>query len=93
MESGLLSKDGFILADNILFRGMVLNSNIDLPSPPPSPTLSPKDGESKKRSKSSLQKTANHMDAFNRHVRSDPRVEAVVLPIFDGLSVIMRKST
>ncbi|KAG0026850.1 hypothetical protein BGZ81_006054 [Podila clonocystis] len=95
MENRLLSKDGYILADNILFRGMVLNSNTgDLPSPPPSPTLSPNDGEaSKKRSKSSLQKTANHMDAFNRHVRSDPRVEVVVLPVFDGLSVIMHKPT
>ncbi|KAF9334572.1 hypothetical protein BG006_001932 [Podila minutissima] len=95
MDNGLLSKDGYILADNILFRGMVLNSNTSgLPSPPPSPTLSPTDEEaSKKRSKSSLQKTANHMDAFNRHVRSDPRVEVVVLPVFDGLSVIMHKST
>ncbi|KAF9320658.1 hypothetical protein BG003_005407 [Podila horticola] len=95
MDNGLLSKDGYILADNVLFRGMVLNSSTgDLPSPPPSPTLLPTDGEaSRKRSKSSLQKAANHMDAFNRHIRSDPRVEVVVLPVFDGLSVIMHKST
>ncbi|KAF9406713.1 hypothetical protein BGZ94_002983, partial [Podila epigama] len=82
MDNNLLSKHGFILADNILFRGLVLNSvpaknKNTLPSPPPSPTLGPSDHQSSEqgqdltpappRQKSALQKTANHMDAFNRH--------------------------
>jgi predicted O-methyltransferase YrrM len=41
--------------------------------------------------KDSRQKTADNVDAFNEYVKNDPRVEAAVLPIFDGLSIIMRK--
>ncbi|KAF9188259.1 hypothetical protein BGZ51_000720 [Haplosporangium sp. Z 767] len=106
LANDLLSRGGYILADNVLFRGMVLDSNkehsdhrISLlpPSPPLSPPLSPQPNDSsskdrrKKRSQTSLQKTADHMDAFNRHIMKDQRVEVVVLPIFDGISIIVKK--
>ena len=35
--------------------------------------------------------TARKLNRFNRHVLNDPRVENVILPIRDGLSVIRRK--
>lgn len=95
-----MAPDGYILADNVLFSGLVLNSpgakiksnGVQLSSPPPSPVLQPSDNGKEQRSAASAQKTADHMDAFNRHVCDDSRVEVVVLPLFDGLSVIMHKA-
>ncbi|KAG0308742.1 hypothetical protein BGZ98_007018 [Dissophora globulifera] len=104
LDGDLLSENGYIIADNVLFRGMVLPQRSDsegdeaeLPSPAPSPPLSPQQDDPKAdtervRSRTSLQRTADHMDAFNRHVKGDPRLEVVVLPIFDGISVIVRKN-
>ncbi|KAF8979792.1 hypothetical protein BGZ46_005034 [Entomortierella lignicola] len=97
LDNDLLSQNGYILADNVLFRGLVLQSKENssaLPSPPPSPELSPVASNStsdiKQARKDSSQKTADHMDNFNKHVKNDPRVTVVVLPVFDGLSVIMK---
>ncbi|KAF9356860.1 hypothetical protein BGX26_004632 [Mortierella sp. AD094] len=96
LENDMLAQHGYILADNVLFRGMVLQSQEDpsaLLPPPPSPQLSQRTKDTrelKQERKTSLQKTACHMDKFNRHVRKDPRVTVVVLPVFDGLSVIMK---
>lgn len=39
-----------------------------------------------------IKKTALKMHRFNEHVARDPRVEVVILPIFDGLSLIRRKT-
>ncbi|KAF9173501.1 hypothetical protein BGX20_003037 [Mortierella sp. AD010] len=94
LDNNMLAQHGYILADNVLFRGMVLQSHGDslAPlSPPPSPQLSPKTKDARlEERKSSHQKAACHMDKFNRHVMKDPRVTVAVLPIFDGLSVIMK---
>ncbi|KAL1921137.1 uncharacterized protein VTP21DRAFT_10853 [Calcarisporiella thermophila] len=35
--------------------------------------------------------TAEHLKKFNAHVQADPRVEKLVLPWFDGLTVIQHK--
>jgi caffeoyl-CoA O-methyltransferase len=35
---------------------------------------------------------AKAIDAFNRHVRADDRVESVLLPIADGLIVARKRS-
>ncbi|KAF9350615.1 hypothetical protein BGX34_001077 [Mortierella sp. NVP85] len=99
LDNDLLTPHGYILADNVLFRGMVLQSQAErdsLPSPPASPQLAPQSdgsgsGLKQKRAKTSSQRTADHVDAFNKHVKDDPRVEVVVLPIFDGLSIIMKR--
>lgn len=37
-----------------------------------------------------VKKQANKLVAFNEHVFKDPRVEVVVLPVFDGLSLIRK---
>ncbi|KAF9574863.1 hypothetical protein EC968_005103 [Mortierella alpina] len=107
LDNDLLSDHGYILADNTLFQGMVLQSpsQVDrtknqssLPSPPSSPPRSPPSDASsasdakKQKAVAMFQKTANHIDAFNQHVANDPRVDVVLLPVFDGLSVIMKKS-
>ena len=102
MDHDLLSTNGYLLVDNVVFSGLVLNSPgvqkraevAYLSSPPPSPALWPKDGDLTKEQQRALankQKTANHIHRFNQHVHNDQRVDVVVLPLFDGLSVIMHK--
>lgn len=38
-----------------------------------------------------IQKIARAVHQFNEHVRNDPRVQTVILPVFDGVSVIRKK--
>lgn len=37
-----------------------------------------------------LKTTAKKLDVFNKHVFNDNRVEVVMLPMFDGLSLIRK---
>ncbi|KAG0341161.1 hypothetical protein BG004_006118 [Podila humilis] len=101
LNNDMLSENGYILADNTLFSGLVLNSARSrseaqsLQSPPPTPNNANGVDNNAQTSKQlrQYQKYANHVDAFNLHVQQDPRVDVVILPVFDGLSVIMRKKT
>ena len=61
-----LSEKGFIIADNVLFHGQVLEEPV--------------------KGKSALA-----IDAFNKHVIADPRVEQVMLTVRDGLLLIKKK--
>ncbi len=61
-----LSEKGFIVADNVLFHGQVLEDTIE-------------------------GKNARAIDAFNKHVANDLRVEQVVLTVRDGLLLIKKK--
>lgn len=63
----LLRPGGWMIADNVLFHGQVLQEPI--------------------RGRNALA-----IDAYNRHVRDDPRVEQVMLTIRDGLMLIRKKS-
>jgi caffeoyl-CoA O-methyltransferase len=61
-----LSERGFIIADNVLFHGQVLEQPIK-------------------------GKNALAIDAFNKHVANDVRVEQVLLTVRDGLLLIKKK--
>jgi len=61
-----LRSGGFILADNVLFHGQVLEDPL-------------------------TGKNARAIQAFNEWVRSDPRVEHVLLTLRDGLMLIRKK--
>ena len=67
MALKVLRPGGFILADNTLWDGHVLEK----PRP-------------------SDRQTAG-IEAFNDHVAADSRVEKVILPLRDGLTLIMKK--
>jgi predicted O-methyltransferase YrrM len=76
-SSGLLS---LAYADHeivsiVLFRGLVPKAMEN--------TFDPKD--------KNLMKTARKLHLFNQHVKDDPRVEQIILPLFDGLSIIQKK--
>ena len=63
----LLRPGGWMIADNVLFHGQVLEDPVK-------------------------GRNAKAIDAYNRHVRDDARVEQVMLTIRDGLMLIRKKS-
>lgn len=67
MVLGILKPGGFILADNTLWDGHVIE-----------------DAYLK-------DKQTQGIDKFNRHVAADSRVEKVILPLRDGLTLIRKK--
>ncbi|KAI9485262.1 MAG: O-methyltransferase-domain-containing protein [Benjaminiella poitrasii] len=80
MKYDLLSNNGVIVADNVLYQSQVHKE-----------AGYEKDELDIKASKKT-KKTALKMLEFNKHIASDPRVEMVILPVFDGLSFIRKKS-
>ena len=60
-----VKKGGFIIADNVLFHGQVLEEEIK-------------------------GKNAKAIDAFNKYIASDDRVQQVILTVRDGLSIIRK---
>jgi caffeoyl-CoA O-methyltransferase len=60
-----LKPGGWIIADNILFHGQVLQEEIK-------------------------GKNAQAIQAFNEHIKKDPRVEQVLLTVRDGLMIIKK---
>ena len=66
---------GWILADNVLFHGEVLEENI----------------KARPNGSSGRRKNAKAIHAFNEHVNNDDRVAQVMLTIRDGLLLIQKK--
>ncbi|EPB88970.1 hypothetical protein HMPREF1544_04231 [Mucor circinelloides 1006PhL] len=80
MEHDLLSNRGIILVDNVLFFGHVHTQAADYTDY----------GKSEEGTKN-MKKTALKVHKFNQHVANDTRVESVMLPVFDGLTIIRKK--
>ncbi|KAI8088122.1 O-methyltransferase [Thamnidium elegans] len=75
MEYDLLTDHGVIVVDNVLFYGQVHKQA---------------NNEDDTEATKNLKKTAKKLEVFNKHVFNDNRVEVVMLPIFDGLSLIRK---
>ncbi|KAK6354740.1 hypothetical protein TWF696_003877 [Orbilia brochopaga] len=71
MELKLLRKDGILIADNILRKGLVAEI----------------EKNPAKESKIALARIP-YLQAFNDVVAKDPRVETLILPVFDGLALV-----
>ena len=67
MVMGILRSGGFILADNTLWDGHVVDHAYD------------------------SDHQTQGIEAFNDHVAKDLRVEKVILPLRDGLTIIRKK--
>lgn len=96
LDNNLLADDGVLIADNsmcfawskfgttansivqVLFFGQVHRA------------AGHEDHQTPDASKN-IMKTAKICHEFNEHVRKDPRVTVLMLPIFDGISVIRKK--
>ncbi|KAI9267944.1 O-methyltransferase [Phascolomyces articulosus] len=78
MNNNLLSDRGIIVADNVLFFGQVHR------------IAGYQDDDTAKGSKN-IRKKAKYAHEFNKHVLDDSRVQVVILPLFDGVSIINKK--
>ncbi|GMI37393.1 hypothetical protein TeGR_g390 [Tetraparma gracilis] len=82
LSGSLLAPDALLLADNVLFKGLVLNS---LPAA--------KAGRKKLSYWAARhQDIADDLHGFNEWVNEDPRVEATLVPLRDGITIIRRVS-
>ncbi|OQR94335.1 hypothetical protein ACHHYP_01409 [Achlya hypogyna] len=70
MTTDLVTPGGWILFDNTLFRGQVVEHAYGRGSP--------------------KEKTAAQLAAFNAHVAADARSRNVVLPLYDGLTLVQK---
>jgi predicted O-methyltransferase YrrM len=89
----LLKKGGLILVDNVLWKGLVLNANNDGFDSSDESTPKTESNEEKELLKKNrrARKLAMNMHAFNREVVNDERVEVLMMPIRDGLSLIRKR--
>jgi len=90
----VLKKGGYMVVDNVLWKGRVLDvSGADLSQITGTIGVEEEDGLSSKELKKSrrARKLANIIHRFNRAIVQDTRVEVVMLPIRDGLSIIKKK--
>jgi predicted O-methyltransferase YrrM len=81
----VLKKGGMIIVDNVLWKGLVLEASTGEFSSSDSET------EDEARKSRRARKLATKMHKFNSGIVKDDRVEVVVLPMRDGLSVIRKR--
>jgi len=81
----VLKKGGMIIVDNVLWKGLVLEASTG--------DFSSSDSETEDEARKSrrARKLATKMHTFNSGIVKDDRVEVVVLPMRDGLSVIRKR--
>lgn len=80
----LLKKGGLIIVDNVLWKGLVLEAS-------GGEFQANDDVEDTSRKGRRARKLASTMHAFNNEIVKDTRVEVLVLPVRDGLSVIRKR--
>ena len=84
----LLKRGGLILVDNVLWKGLVLEASSGTFS---SLVETAETGHEEIRKNRRARKLANQMHDFNAAIVGDDRVEIVMLPMRDGLSVIRKR--
>jgi caffeoyl-CoA O-methyltransferase len=92
--SNLLAPGALLLCDNVLFKGLVLNSKDDEGC---EPANNSRNNKKKKPTEKKLnywkqrhQDIADSLHCFNAYVAQDKRTEAVLVPLRDGLTVIRK---
>ena len=84
----ILKRGGLIVVDNVLWKGLVLEASSGTFS---SVADNPQDGEEQLRKNRRARKLANQMHRFNAAIVEDDRVEVLIFPMRDGLSVIRKR--
>ena len=77
LDTHMLSVGGLLVADNVLFRGRVY-------------THKGVDEDSGDKLERRYNEIGRSLDKFNKRVAADPRVQQVLLPIADGVSIVRR---
>jgi caffeoyl-CoA O-methyltransferase len=84
----LLNRGGMIIVDNVLWKGLVIEASSGEFS---SVADTAGAGEAELKKNRRARKLATQMHRFNAAIADDDRVEVMMLPIRDGLSVIRKK--
>jgi len=84
----ILKKGGFIIVDNVLWKGLVLNAGV---SQGAITDCESDMTESELKKSRRARKLGNTMHQFNRAIARDDRLEVVILPLRDGISVIRKR--
>jgi caffeoyl-CoA O-methyltransferase len=84
----LLKRGGLIVVDNVLWKGLVLEASTGQFS---SVTDTVTTGQDELRKNRRARKLATQMHRFNAAIVQDERVEVLMLPMRDGLSVIRKR--
>ncbi|KAI8970431.1 O-methyltransferase [Mycotypha africana] len=79
MRYDLLSDNGIMIVDNVLHWGQVHKE------------AGYEEAANRQKISKNVRKVASKVHKFNKHVKEDPRVDVVILPLFDGLSIIRKK--
>ncbi|RCH80412.1 hypothetical protein CU098_006944 [Rhizopus stolonifer] len=82
MEHHLLSDQGVLIVDNVLYFGQVHKSI---------PGFSHENEPVTTEASKNIKKVASKVHKFNEHIANDTRVESTILPIFDGITIIRKK--
>ncbi|KAJ1973335.1 hypothetical protein H4R33_006977 [Dimargaris cristalligena] len=87
LESDMLSAGGLLAVDNTLFHGKVFHQYpaVQGTLEKLSPAAPPLQSEDPRRARS---KAHRYIYEFNKAVAEDPRTEQLILPMFDGLTLI-----
>lgn len=84
----LLKRGGLIVVDNVLWKGLVLEASSGNFA---SLTETEETEQDELRKNRRARKLANQMHQFNSAIVKDDRIEVMMLPMRDGLSVIRKK--
>lgn len=88
----LLNKGGMILVDNVLWKGLVLDvSGTVNEEEEEEDDLSPNSNKEEIKRSRRARRLAGIMHRFNEAIAEDDRVEVMMLPIRDGLTIIRKK--
>lgn len=97
-NNAILKRGGLIVVDNVLWKGLVLDvsgsgngSELDDEEPLGSENQSSKSQMDLVRKNRRARKLANKMHRFNSAIVQDDRVEVLLMPLRDGLSLIRKK--
>jgi predicted O-methyltransferase YrrM len=103
-NDNVLKPGGYIVVDNVLWKGLVVeasagdfsslspaSSSSDLENEDPNSSSSSSGSEEEWRKNRRARRLANQMHAFNSAIVLDKRVEVLLLPMRDGLSVIRKR--
>jgi predicted O-methyltransferase YrrM len=100
-NDNVLKPGGCIVVDNVLWKGLVLeasagdfsslSSSSDLENEDPNSSSRSSGSEEELRKNRRARRLATQMHAFNSAIVLDKRVEVLLLPMRDGLSVIRKR--
>lgn len=90
LDNNLVRRGGILIFDNVLFRGEVSDIWAQGTDELPLPTDDNEMVRKRMRNLENARRTAKKLHSFNQYIRDDERVDQVMLPFRDGLTIARR---